>query len=103
MGAAISAGPTNSVVIDKQGMYWMAGKVLTFVWSFFFMVPGCANTPFLSGRTVAKVMLSFNIDWAQNAEPFQGSSGSPYSSFRFMQDIMYVAHLVSVSLLSPES
>ena len=27
MGAAIAAGPTNSVVIDKQGMYWMAGKV----------------------------------------------------------------------------
>ena len=30
MGAAIAAGPTNSVVIDKQGMYWMAGKVLIF-------------------------------------------------------------------------
>ena len=30
MGAAIAAGPSNSVVIDKQGMYWMAGKVLTF-------------------------------------------------------------------------
>ena len=29
MGAAIAAGPSNSVVIDKQGMYWMAGKVLT--------------------------------------------------------------------------
>ena len=35
MGAAIAAGPTNSVVIDKQGMYWMAGKVITFVWSSF--------------------------------------------------------------------
>ena len=23
----ISAGPTNSVVIDRQKMYWMAGKV----------------------------------------------------------------------------
>ncbi|KAK7434931.1 hypothetical protein VKT23_019934 [Stygiomarasmius scandens] len=23
---AVSAGPTNTVVIDKQGMYWMAGK-----------------------------------------------------------------------------
>ena len=33
---------------------------------------------------------------------FQGSSGSPYSSFRFMQDIMYVAHLVTVSPLSSE-
>lgn len=45
MGAAIAAGPTNSVVIDKQGMYWMAGKVLTF--EVFFMVLGCANTSFL--------------------------------------------------------
>ena len=26
MASAIAAGPTNSVVIDKQGMYWMAGK-----------------------------------------------------------------------------
>ncbi len=25
--SAVVAGPTNSVVIDKQGMYWMAGKV----------------------------------------------------------------------------
>lgn len=23
----IAAGPTNSVVVDKQGMYWMTGKV----------------------------------------------------------------------------
>ena len=30
MGAAIAAGPSNSVVIDKQGMYWMAGKVIAF-------------------------------------------------------------------------
>ena len=63
MGAAIAAGPTNSVVIDKQGMYWMAGKVLTF--EVFFMVLGCANTSFFSGRTVAKVMMhTFNIDEA---------------------------------------
>ena len=27
MGSDIAAGPSNSVVIDKQGMYWMAGKV----------------------------------------------------------------------------
>jgi len=26
MGAHVVAGPSNSVVIDKQGMYWMAGK-----------------------------------------------------------------------------
>jgi hypothetical protein len=49
MGAIIAAGPSNSVVVDKQGMYWMAGK------------------------------------WKNSGE---GSSGSPYSSFRYMQDIM---------------
>jgi hypothetical protein len=27
MGAAVFAGPSNTVVIDNQGMYWMAGKV----------------------------------------------------------------------------
>ncbi|KAG6867701.1 hypothetical protein C0993_012151 [Termitomyces sp. T159_Od127] len=47
-GAIIAAGPSNSVVVDKQGMYWMAGK------------------------------------WKNSGE---GSAGSPYSTFRFMQDI----------------
>ncbi|THV04050.1 RCC1/BLIP-II [Dendrothele bispora CBS 962.96] len=46
---SIAAGPTNTVVIDKQGMYWMAGK------------------------------------WKNSGD---GSSGSPYSTFRVMQDIM---------------
>lgn len=27
MASGIVAGPSSSVVIDKQGMYWMAGKV----------------------------------------------------------------------------
>ncbi|KAF9483052.1 RCC1/BLIP-II [Pholiota conissans] len=49
MASGIVAGPSSSVVIDKQGMYWMAGK------------------------------------WKNSGE---GSSGSPYSSFRYMQDIM---------------
>jgi hypothetical protein len=26
MGHKVIAGPTNTVVIDKQRMYWMAGK-----------------------------------------------------------------------------
>lgn len=45
MGAAIAAGPSNSVVIDKQGMYWMAGKVPKLSESF--MVSSCANAPFV--------------------------------------------------------
>jgi hypothetical protein len=60
MGAAIAAGPSNSVVIDKQGMYWMAGKVLTFG-AFFSCYLDALMLPF-SGRTVAKVMFTFNID-----------------------------------------
>lgn len=27
MGAKVAAGPSNSEVVDKQGMYWMTGKV----------------------------------------------------------------------------
>ena len=27
MGLEIAAGPTNTVFIDRQKMYWMAGKV----------------------------------------------------------------------------
>jgi hypothetical protein len=27
MGAFVAAGPSNSVVVDRQGMYWMTGKV----------------------------------------------------------------------------
>jgi alpha-tubulin suppressor-like RCC1 family protein len=26
MGAFVAAGPSNSVVVDRQGMYWMTGK-----------------------------------------------------------------------------
>ncbi|EPQ56793.1 hypothetical protein GLOTRDRAFT_92642 [Gloeophyllum trabeum ATCC 11539] len=49
MGWKIAAGPTNSVVIDRQRMYYMAGK------------------------------------WKTTGD---GSVGQPYSSFRFIQDIM---------------
>ncbi|KAF9563560.1 RCC1/BLIP-II [Agrocybe pediades] len=49
MGLDIVAGPSSSVVVDKQKMYWMAGK------------------------------------WKNSGE---GSAGSPYSTFRYMQDIM---------------
>jgi hypothetical protein len=27
LGAKVAAGPSNSVVIDRQGMYYVAGKV----------------------------------------------------------------------------
>ncbi|SJL16851.1 related to SRM1  len=48
-GVLVAAGPSNSVVVDKGGMYWMTGK------------------------------------WKNSGD---GSSGSPYSSFRYMPDIM---------------
>ncbi|KAF5361127.1 hypothetical protein D9758_009052 [Tetrapyrgos nigripes] len=53
----VAAGPTNTVVIDRQGMYWMAGK------------------------------------WKNSGD---GSSGSPYTTFRVMQDIMWVFVLCSL-------
>ncbi|KAM5532222.1 hypothetical protein V8D89_014122 [Ganoderma adspersum] len=49
MGAHVVAGPSNSVVVDKQGMYWMAGK------------------------------------WKNTGD---GSGGQPFSTFKFIQDIM---------------
>ncbi|RXW21784.1 hypothetical protein EST38_g4073 [Candolleomyces aberdarensis] len=58
MGADIVAGPSSSIVIDNQGMFYMAGK------------------------------------WKNSGE---GSSGSPYSSFRFIQDIMGCKGLLSRS------
>ncbi|EJC99702.1 RCC1/BLIP-II [Fomitiporia mediterranea MF3/22] len=48
-GVFVAAGPSNSIVIDRQKMYYMAGK------------------------------------WKNSGE---GSSGSPYSSFRYIQDLM---------------
>ncbi|KAG7087027.1 hypothetical protein E1B28_013006 [Marasmius oreades] len=45
----VTAGPATSVVIDRQGMFWLAGR------------------------------------WKQTGE---GSSGSPYTTFRFLSDIM---------------
>lgn len=49
LASAVSAGSTNSVVLDKRGMYYMAGK------------------------------------WKNSGE---GSSGSPYSTFRFLQAVV---------------
>ncbi|KAF5341225.1 hypothetical protein D9611_005924 [Ephemerocybe angulata] len=49
MGSDIVAGPSSSIVADKQGMFYMAGK------------------------------------WKNSGE---GSSGSPYSTFRFIQEVM---------------
>ena len=73
MASAIAAGPTNSVVIDKQGMYWMAGK-----WKN--SGEGTFSRPTSSSRGTKTYARA-------------GSSGSPYSTFRFMQDIMYVVPL----------
>ncbi|KAF5316310.1 hypothetical protein D9619_006834 [Psilocybe cf. subviscida] len=57
--SAIASGPTSSVVVDKQGMFYIAGK---------------------------KYQL-----------PPLGSSGSPHSTFRFIQDIMGCKVLIARS------
>ena len=90
LASAVSAGPTNSVVLDRQGMYYMAGKVRH-------------SQRFLC----AHVLILIQLQWKNSGEgaskcPTQtympdlniataGSSGSPYSTFRFLQDIMSVA------------
>ena len=56
MGSQIVAGPTNTVVIDKQRMYWMAGKVCRRI------VSSCGPALYVfwqscSGKIVAKVNL----------------------------------------------
>lgn len=71
MGSDIAAGPSNSVVIDKQGMYWMAGKV--------------GRLPLISSSDA----LANATQWKNTGD---GSSGQPYSSFRYMHDIMCVDH-----------
>ena len=73
MGSDIAAGPSNSVVIDKQGMFWMAGKVSRL------LVHGLGST------------LTDATQWKNTGD---GSSGQPYSSFRYMQDIACVADLL---------
>jgi hypothetical protein len=72
MGAKVYAGPACSVVIDKQGMYWLAGKVRSF---FGVLVPSRTNT-------------ELGAQWKNTGD---GSSGQPWSSFRYHPDIMYVA------------
>ncbi len=76
MGADIAAGPSNSVVIDKQNMYFMAGK-----WK---------NTgDGARGLTLALIMSDVIV---------LGSGGQPFSTFKFIQDIMYVPWHSWVSL-----
>ncbi|KAI0032961.1 RCC1/BLIP-II [Vararia minispora EC-137] len=49
MGMMIVAGPTNSVVIDKQGMYWMAGK-----WKN--SGDGSSGQPYTTFRVIQEIM-----------------------------------------------
>lgn len=70
MGAHVVAGPSNSVVIDKQGMYWMAGK-----WK----NTGDGTTSLLSACVSCG-----------DASHGVGSGGQPFSTFKYIQDIMYV-------------
>ncbi len=84
MARGIAAGPTNSVVIDKQGMYWMAGKV-----SYQDIISFLFSSLSFSGKIVEKVFDPMSL-LATFLIISEGSAGSPYSSFRYMQDIMCV-------------
>lgn len=86
MGALVAAGPTNSVVVDKQRMYYMTGKV-------------CLNSLFHSCRSLPRLQWKNSGDgmlWSlRRIRRFHivtliGSSGAPYTTFRYMQDIQFV-------------
>ncbi|CDO70139.1 hypothetical protein BN946_scf184783.g23 [Trametes cinnabarina] len=68
MGAFIVAGPSNSVVIDKQGMYWMAGK-----WK------NTGDGEIHGSPSSRSVTLKLALT---------GSGGQPFSTFKLIQDIM---------------
>lgn len=51
-GAEITAGPSNTVVVDNQRMYWMAGKVCI-VYLFYYTG---IDALYLSGRLLEMVI-----------------------------------------------
>lgn len=71
MGAHVNAGPSNSVVIDKQGMYWIAGK-----WK---------NT---GDGACPSVCTSKGLN--HSCVPASGSGGQPYSTFKWIPELQYV-------------
>lgn len=66
MAAHVSAGPSNSVVIDKQSMYWIAGK-----WK----NTGDGTPPYPPC-----------VSCYQTHTP-PGSGGQPFSTFKWLQDM----------------
>lgn len=80
MGAHVNAGPSNSVVIDKQGMYWIAGK-----WK---------NTG--DGTCPSGVNISTPTHACALAV---GSGGQPYSTFKWIPEMQYV-DLIAVASVS---
>jgi hypothetical protein len=57
MGAQVVAGPSNSVVIDKQGMYWMSGKVCL---RFSYLTMTHPFHPFLPLLFDARILITFD-------------------------------------------
>ena len=83
MGAKVIAGPTNSVVIDKQGMYWMAGKVRDAHVHCFGRLCGSSQWKNTGDGVETLWSLCKNV-----ADIELGSAGQPYSSFRYFQEMM---------------
>ncbi|KAI0078717.1 RCC1/BLIP-II [Panus rudis PR-1116 ss-1] len=68
-GVKVVAGPSNTIVIDRQGMLWMAGKV-------------CMNL--ISLLIAWADGFVFDVQWKTTGD---GSGGQPWSSFRYFQDM----------------
>jgi len=58
-----------------------------------FTFPVSRNLTHCSGRTRATVRLPIAPPLYVSDQVISGSGGQPYSTFRYMQDIMYVKHV----------
>ena len=83
MGSKVIAGPSNSVVIDRQGMYFMAGKVRHALQLL------CLKTQFRIVQEYWRWFAPRSHEHCWMLTRFVGSGGQPFSTFKVIQDIMY--------------
>jgi len=81
----VAAGPSSSVVIDRQGIYYVAGKVRIC----FSLCRRVLTSPDSSGKTRVMVSHTFGCIARQSLTTVRKAPGDkPYSNFRLLQEIM---------------
>ena len=63
MAQDIAAGPSSSIIVDKQGMFWMAGKVIFCTFNTFQVL----KIFFFSGKPVERVSLKGTLIFHTNS------------------------------------